>query len=302
MSLQVCNLASGSTGNATVVCAGEGSRRRTLLIDCGIGMRTVARRIAPHGLTFDHITDIVVTHFDQDHFRPWWVNRIRRNGIRVHVHRSHRGRALRAGLDGRNLCLVDGVREVAEDIELEPVMLPHDGDGSMGFVLEHADGRLGWVTDAGHMPKTLLDRFVALDLLGIESNYDPDLERESARPAALKRRVMGGRGHLSNAEALAATRAIDERSRLAHVMLLHLSRACNHPRIVQEEWERRAPHLVGRVTITTWDRASRMVEVASAAPRDRIPRNLFECGLGSEPPATVAALGVGRFEPVQRRT
>src|SRR5262249_30759007 len=60
------------------------------------------------------------------------------------------------------------------------------------------------------------------------------------RPWFLKRRIMGGSGHLSNAQALAAIRAILNRceatgSRLpAHVVLLHRSAECNCPDLLRE--------------------------------------------------------------------
>jgi hypothetical protein len=54
----------------------------------------------------------------------------------------------------------------------------------------------------------LIDRFCELDLLAIESNYDPKMQVESPRPWFLKQRIMGGRGHLSNEQAFAAVRAV----------------------------------------------------------------------------------------------
>src|SRR5207237_1874511 len=85
---------------------------------------------------------------------------------------------------------------------------------------------LGFVTDLGHMPGTLIDHLRAVDVLAIESNYCPRLQQSSGRPWFLKRRITGGRGHLSNEQCAAAVSEIRPRS---HVVLLHLSRECNHP-------------------------------------------------------------------------
>src|SRR4029079_2224605 len=73
-----------------------------------------------------------------------------------------------------------------------------------------------------------------------ESNYDPDMERNSPRPWYLKQRIMGGSGHLSNDQAYAAIRAILDRTeatcgpdRLPRpIVLLHRSRECNCPKLV----------------------------------------------------------------------
>ena len=62
---------------------------------------------------------------------------------------------------------------------------------------------------------------------------------------------MGGLGHLSNEQALDAAIACDEQSDLEHLVLLHLSRQCNDPALVRRLYARRAPHLLGRLTLTT---------------------------------------------------
>jgi hypothetical protein len=65
------------------------------------------------------------------------------------------------------------------------------------------------------------------------------MQLNSDRPAFLKRRIMGGKGHLSNAESLAAVRQILDqaerqgRSLPGHIVLLHRSRQCNCPKLLQ---------------------------------------------------------------------
>ncbi len=62
---------------------------------------------------------------------------------------------------------------------------------------------------------------------------------------------MGGMGHLSNDQALAAAMACAEQSDLEHLVLLHLSRQCNDPHLVRQLYARRAPDLFGRLTLTS---------------------------------------------------
>ena len=81
-----------------------------------------------------------------------------------------------------------------------------------------------------------------MDVLALESNYDPEMERTSDRPWFLKNRVMGGHGHLSNDQAFAAIRTIFDKThslcgpnRLPrYVVLLHRSHECNCPRLVEK--------------------------------------------------------------------
>jgi hypothetical protein len=58
------------------------------------------------------------------------------------------------------------------------------------------------------------------------------MERSSGRAPRLIDRVLGRHGHLSNeqgAELVAEVLRRTEPGRLQHVVLLHLSRQCNHP-------------------------------------------------------------------------
>ena len=94
--------------------------------------------------------------------------------------------------------------ELDADTRVETTVLPHDQLGSMGFIIDHGGTRLGYATDVGRVTPTLLRRFTDLAALAIESNYDHDMQVASGRPAALKHRIMGGLGHLSNEQSLDA--------------------------------------------------------------------------------------------------
>ena len=95
---------------------------------------------------------------------------------------------------------------------------------------------LGYATDLGHVPSYFFDRFRDLDCIALEANYDPQMQVDSARPSFLKRRIMGGHGHLSNLQALAAIRKLLDRSRRLpdHIVLLHRSQECNCPDLVRQ--------------------------------------------------------------------
>jgi phosphoribosyl 1,2-cyclic phosphodiesterase len=72
----------------------------------------------------------------------------------------------------------------------------------------------------------MIEALAGVDVLAIESNYCPRMQVASKRPEFLKKRIMGGAGHLSNEECLEAVGAIGPRR---EVVLLHLSRDCNAP-------------------------------------------------------------------------
>jgi phosphoribosyl 1,2-cyclic phosphodiesterase len=72
-----------------------------------------------------------------------------------------------------------------------------------------------------------------MDVLFLEANHDEEMLRTGGYPEALKQRIAGPYGHLSNAESAAILAAIDQ-SRLQHVVAAHLSQHNNRPQLVQE--------------------------------------------------------------------
>jgi phosphoribosyl 1,2-cyclic phosphodiesterase len=257
MSLSFCVLASGSAGNCTVVRAGE----RVVLVDAGISPRRVAAGLARLGISPRDVNEILLTHLDWDHLHTGWVSLSRSRALRFHVHRRHRAAALQAGLHGGSIELFDGSIELEGRISVRPVLLPHDETGSVGFVIGHGDTRLGYATDLGRVPARLHEAFCDLHALAIESNYDAAMQRQSARPEFLKRRIMGGEGHLSNEQCLEAVVQIAARSPLSHVALLHLSRQCNRAALVRSLYERQAPEVMERLTIASQHAATPMLHV-----------------------------------------
>lgn len=233
-----CVLASGSRGNSTVLRA----HGRVILLDAGLSPRRTATMLREAGLSLSQVTDIVFTHLDHDHCHTGWCAGAKGGGAPnalVHVHRSHRGRAERMGLLHRRSRLFDDFARLDESrdgsherVRIGVAMASHDSLGVASFRVriegDDAPADLGFATDLGHVPGAIVEHLRGVDALAIESNYCPELQLASDRPDFLKRRIMGGSGHLSNRECADAVRRIAPR-RGAPVVLLHLSEECNTP-------------------------------------------------------------------------
>jgi len=264
--MQLCVLGSGSSGNSTVLRTGG----RAMLIDAGIGPRAVAKRLDGTGVTLNDIDAVLLTHLDRDHFNPSWFSTLLKRRIAVYVHKRHeqgiyrRRATTAAGTDARSLHNAGLLRRFtdqpffidvglgADPARVTPVRLAHDRNGTVGFRIDTPTGRLGFATDLGRVPPRLMDLFANVDVLAIESNYDPLMQQASSRPQALIDRITNGSGHLSNAEAFEAVCGVLDRSRRAphHVVLLHLSRQCNCPSIVRKLYDDH-PVLAERLRITS---------------------------------------------------
>lgn len=232
--LSLCVLASGSSGNCSVLVwrAGPGSPRRVVLLDAGLSPRRTASLLADRGIRADEVDDIVFTHLDTDHCHPGWGHAIRPGGwrTRFRVHKRHLGRAERMGLLFRHTEPFGDDLRVDDALSARICTLAHDSLGVAAFRFEAQgpEGRthLGYATDLGYVTKELTAMLAGVDVLAIESNYCARMQIESDRPEFLKRRIMGGSGHLSNAESADAAGEIGPTGSL---VLLHLSRQCNTP-------------------------------------------------------------------------
>ncbi|MBX3317103.1 MAG: MBL fold metallo-hydrolase [Phycisphaeraceae bacterium] len=221
-------LASGSSGNCSVLSWNEGARRAAALIDLGLSPRRTRNSLASLGLSLDDISFVLLTHLDSDHFHSGWLRKGRVPGP-LWMHRRHVGRASREGIATHHTEVFDeSFRE--HGLAASVQMASHDELGVATFRIgftQHS-GQLGFATDVGRVTPGLIDHLRRVDVLAIESNYCPRLELASDRPEFLKRRIMGGSGHISNEESASAARAIGPRE---HLVLLHLSRQCNSPSI-----------------------------------------------------------------------
>ncbi len=278
--MSVCVLASGSGGNATVVRY----RGQAILVDAGLGPVSITKRLHQAGLMLSDIRGICVTHLDTDHFRPTWPNTLVGYGIPIYLHRwhvddlmknKHASRLVRANLirpfDQQPFEPIAGM-------SVRCVRLRHDDKGTTGFSLDTPVGRIGYATDLGCVPREMIELFAGVDLLAIESNYDPVLQRSCGRPIFLQRRIMGGAGHLSNDEAFAAVQQIIEHSPDGppnHVVLLHRSSQANSAALVKQVFAQ-DPRLQGKVVLTQQRRRTRWLQVTRRASATMGQMSLFE--------------------------
>jgi len=230
--MRFTSLGSGSEGNALLVECADGGRRVRLLIDCGFGVRELARRLARVGLSPTDLDAVLVTHEHGDHIGG--VRRLARgHRVTAYLTAGTARAGLREGIDDLPVVFVDPHRpfEIG-GVVVEPVAVPHDAREPVQYVIDAGGLRLGVLTDLGHATAHVVRTMSRLDALVLECNHDPAMLAQSDYPPVLRRRIAGDYGHLAN-EAAADLLARLDQSRLRTLVAAHLSRSNNRPELAR---------------------------------------------------------------------
>ena len=225
MSLQVCVLASGSSGNSIYVA----SDKTRILIDAGLSAKQTAVRLGQINVVPESINGICVSHEHGDHVAGIRVLQ-KRHGIPVYTNAGTLSGIRRMPKSGEISAKVfqTGSTFKIGDIGIDPFSVPHDAYEPVGFRLQTAETTVGIVTDLGMITSLVREKLKGCHAIIVESNHDEDLLREAPRPWPLKQRIRSRQGHLSN---MGAAQLISEcaTDALEHVFLSHLSSDCNTP-------------------------------------------------------------------------
>jgi len=261
--VQVWSFASGSDGNCYLL-ESEGT---TLLVECGRPYGQIRDLVESVGLDLDSLGGIVLTHAHGDHSRS---ARTLSHTHRIPIYASHGTLgALRLGDPALVKPIESGKTYSVGQLDVKPFAVPHDCREPLGFRFESGTGRAAIATDLGWVPHNVARQFRDLDLLVIESNYDPHLLHTGAYPYFLKQRVSGTYGHLSNAAAGEAIVACHDRPPNL-VWLAHLSEQNNSPRhALQTVGRILRRHGLGHVPIKTTHHRRSNLRWTSAIARER---------------------------------
>ncbi len=234
--LRFKNLGSGSAGNATLVEAHCGKQVSRLLIDCGLSLRELGKRLASTDLGIEDIHAVFITHEHADHVGHARAFALR-TGARVWM---SQGTAL--ACDVAQWGLRHGQCQLARDgqaisigaLQLSPFTVPHDAREPLQLRCTDGDVHFGVLTDLGHGSAHVVQALQLCNALLLECNHDPEMLASSSYPDFLKKRIAGPQGHLSNLESADLARALLH-PRLNLIVAAHLSERNNRPDLAQGE-------------------------------------------------------------------
>jgi phosphoribosyl 1,2-cyclic phosphodiesterase len=224
------SLGSGSSGN----CYYLGSNESGILIDAGIGIRSVTKALREYGVSFHKIKGVLITHDHADHIKTAGCLGDRHNIPIYATEAVHAGilrnKAVQAKLHQSKRVIEKEEPFVIDDFRITAFDVPHDSIENVGYHIEFDNQIFVLVTDIGHITDKIKEYASKANHLVIEANYDEYMLQAGRYPFLLKQRIRSGMGHLSNRHAAEFLMGIYNK-RLQNIWLCHLSQDNNHPEI-----------------------------------------------------------------------
>jgi phosphoribosyl 1,2-cyclic phosphodiesterase len=196
--MRMCSIASGSSGN----CIYIGTEATHLLVDVGISCKRTVEGLGQLGLKGNDIDGILITHEHSDHINGLGVI-CRKFGIPIYATKGTIN-AIKSvnSLGAIDYSLFNEIRAdekfTLKDITVNPMKISHDAAQPVAYRFQYGDKRMAVATDLGTYDDYIVESLRGMDALLLEANHDINMLQVGPYPYALKQRILGNKGHLSN--------------------------------------------------------------------------------------------------------
>ena len=221
--LRFISFGSGSSGN----CYYLWTETDSLMIDTGVGIRSLKKYFRDYGLSLSKVHRILITHDHADHIKcvgsmsydfqlPVFATRLVHDGIdRNYCVTRKVGQGLRRYVEV-------GVTMQEGAFTITPFTVPHDSSDNVGYFIQAEGINFCLITDAGRVTDEMAQYIGRAQYLVLEANHDREMLQQGPYPDHLKVRISNGNGHLNN-EACGEAIARNMGEHLRYVWLFHLS-------------------------------------------------------------------------------
>ena len=230
MSLSVHALASGSSGNSTLVRHEHGGATTFLLIDAGLTVRGMEKSLAHFGVAPEQLAGMVLTHEHSDHVKAAHTL-ARKHGVPMIANAATLNGVIKGKKEVPHELLPTGAQMRFGELTVETFPVPHDAAETVGVNISTPDHKVSHITDAGCVTPVMREAIKGANLLVLEANHDVYRLKAGLYPDYLKRRILSDQGHLSNEAAVSLLADHLLSSGPTAIWLAHLSKDNNLPKL-----------------------------------------------------------------------
>jgi len=225
--MKFSSLGSGSRGNSAVVKYND----TTILIDCGFSVKETEKRLSLLNVDPSAINAIIVTHEHGDHIRG--VAPLAKKYKLPVIMTAGTSKFLKSA-SVIDLQLIETEIDFSVgELQITSVPVAHDAREPVQFVIRGGGLTLGILTDLGTVTQHVIDLYKYCDGLLVESNHDTNMLANGPYSSALKERVGGAWGHLSNRQMLILLQNINL-SQMQQLVIGHISQKNNSIELVRD--------------------------------------------------------------------
>lgn len=207
-------------------------------MDAGLSCKETEKRVLGLGLNIQKIKAIFISHEHTDHIKGLAVL-ANKYSLPVYISKGTYEKS-RLNLHATQVQWLNASQPVnIAGLTIQAFGKKHDAQDPYSFTVNNNAVTIGVFTDIGAACDNVIHHFKTCHAAFLESNYDEEMLENGRYPYVLKNRIRGGYGHLSNKQALEIF--INHRpSFMSHLLLSHLSRDNNDPKLVQQLFEQHA--------------------------------------------------------------
>jgi phosphoribosyl 1,2-cyclic phosphodiesterase len=229
--LELCMLASGSSGNAVYVA----TENTQILLDAGLSGKRIAAALNIINADPCSLDGLLLSHDHADHTCGAGVMARRYKLPLYATAPTWQAAACKLGPLPQPMCrlLPDHGTLAFKDLTVETFPVPHDAAGPVGFIFRQGSLSFAVVTDLGMVTPYIQERLRGVNCLVLEANHDETMLQNGTYPWSLKKRILSEHGHLSNKMAAKSLGAIMTQA-TTHVVLAHLSADNNLPQLAYD--------------------------------------------------------------------
>ena len=255
MPLQIASLNSGSNANCYYVGNGE----EGILIDAGLSCRETLKRMQELGLDTKKLRAIFISHEHTDHIYGLAQLHKKLNCAVFISQKTLRNTAIKLKEEAVQHFEADTAIKIGA-LTILPFSKHHDAADAHSFMVSGAGVHIGVITDIGYACSNVINCFRQSDAVFLEANYCEEMLSNGTYPVALKKRISGNKGHLSNKQAFELF--LKHRTKNLQLLLLsHLSQNNNTPEKALALFKNHAQQV--QIVVARRDKATEVYEIKS---------------------------------------